>query len=90
MRRDVLVQAVDLALGEWREDYTHKVSLFLGHGAARLDAPEDRVARNSLCRVGQIFLMPRHDFFTKPALHCRVTLQQGAHTVAHDFADGEA
>jgi len=42
MRRDVLAQAVDLALGEWREDYTHKISLLLGRGAAHLDAPEDR------------------------------------------------
>ena len=32
--------------------------------------------------------MPRHDFLTKPALHCRIALQQGAHAIAHDFADG--
>ena len=31
--------------------------------------------------------MPRLDFLTKPALHCRIALQQGAHTIAHDFAD---
>ena len=39
MRSDVLVQAVDVALGEWREDNPHKVSLLLARGAACLDAP---------------------------------------------------
>jgi hypothetical protein len=32
--------------------------------------------------------MPRHDFFTKAALHRRIALQQGAHDFAHDFANG--
>jgi hypothetical protein len=39
MRRDVFVQAVNVALGKWREDNAHKVSLLLARGAACLDAP---------------------------------------------------
>jgi hypothetical protein len=39
MRRDVLVQAIDVALGKGREDNPHKVSLLLARGAARLDSP---------------------------------------------------
>lgn len=57
-------------------------SLFLARCAARLDAPEDRVGWNALRRIAQVFLMPRHDFFTKPALHRRIALQQGAHAFA--------
>src|SRR4029077_17318833 len=63
-------------------------SLFLARCAARLDAPEDRVGWNALRRIAQVFLMPRHDFFTKPALHRRIALQKGEHAVAHDFANG--
>jgi hypothetical protein len=39
MRRDVFVQAVNVALGKWREDNAHKVSLLVARGAACLDAP---------------------------------------------------
>jgi hypothetical protein len=63
-------------------------SLFLARCAARLDAPEDRVGWNALRRIAEVFLMPRYDFLTKPALHRRIAFQKGAHAGAHDFANG--
>jgi hypothetical protein len=78
------MQAVDVPLGQRHEDNPHKVSLLLGRGEARLDAPRIAAAWNARRRIAQVFLMPRHDFFTKPALHRRVAPQQGA----HDLADG--
>jgi hypothetical protein len=75
MRGDVLVQAGEVPDGEWRKDDLHKVLLSLARrAAARLNAFEDRICRNALRGIGEVFLMSWHHFLTKPAFHGRVPL----------------
>jgi len=65
-----------------------KTSLRFARYPTRFDPVEDGVRWHALGRVGQVFAVARHNFLAEPALHGRVALQQRAHAVAHDFADG--
>lgn len=53
----------------------------------RFDMRQDRICRNSPGGISEILLMSRYYFFPEPAFQSRLSVQQRAYTIAHDFAD---